>query len=209
MHYLAGLLIAVSVLLSGPQAFAYDSKNGLAAVSFYDDPQQKVYYTDYINSPNSMKLISSAAGTASMDNTKITTVFGDIKIASRDKFIIDNKTTHRLEFEELADGFNISGAFIVRNKSNNKELGSNSNVRVLHFNSDTNKVTFENKTYNKKNLILTTMNGAAISVDKYTDGPDSDWDGYRITLRQDKYEFTTTINMPDGISCQFGLAGRK
>ena len=208
MHYLAGLLIAVSVLLSGTQAFAYDNKNGHAALSFYDDPQQKVYYIDSINSPNSMKLLSSAAGNASMDNTKIATVFGDIKIASREKFIIDNKTTHRLEFEELADGFNISGAFIVRNKSNNKELGSNSNVRVLHFNSDTNKVTFENKTYNKRSLIITTMNGAIISVDKYTDGVDSVFDGYRITLRQDKYEFTTTMSI-EGIWCQFGLAGRK
>ena len=206
MHYLAGLLIAVSVLLSGTQAFAYDNKDGLAAVSYYDDPQQNVYYVDSICTLNSDKIIS-AYKYENMDNTKITTAFGDIKIASLEKFIIDNKTAHRLEFELLNNNFVLSGAFIVKSKNNNKIIGSNSNIRTMYFNSDTNKITFENKTYNKKDLVITTINGTTITVDEHDEEGCA---GYKIALQQGKYACTTIMNGPDtAIWFQFGLAGRK
>ncbi len=219
MRYLTGLLIAVFVVLSGTLAFAYNNKYGLAEVTFYYDGKKDKLYSDTFGFNDSFgkdnpifvtyRVFDKRIGEEtikgtflshekSQGNAKITTAFGDIKIASKHKIIFDNDTPNRLEFEGVYNSNNavnkklngknyvkISGKFLLKDKKTNTYIQKESMQRIIIiFGSDT--IEYGSSTYNKKDIILSTMNGATISVE------DDD-----IFLLKGKYKFKFNLNPVD------------
>lgn len=211
MKYLSGLLVAVFVILSGTLSFAADKKDGAAVVTLYDDPQKTEYCTNDIYATNGYRTINCGGVETTMDNAKISSVFGDITIADTDRLILNNETPNRLTFfirfrPATEEGtLVISGAFILKNKKSNKIIGDNSNIRYLYFNNDgTVELSNDNNKYKINNLIITTMDGSAVSIANNKNTP-----LYTIAIRKGQYELKTNIGLEEKIRCHFGLAGHK
>ncbi len=180
MRYLAMLFITSFVLFSGQQAVAYDNKDGEAVITFFSDAQGKKYYSYefgctgverglifYITYPD----VTNGRILNDMDSAKISTLFGDIKIASKHKLILNNETPDRLAFtlglfgEDNEKEIYLHGAFIIKDK-NNKIIGKYHN-KLLCYSFDKNTLEIcgeETKIYNPMEVILTTTDGAVISI---------------------------------------------
>ena len=211
MRNLAGLFVSVFILLSGIPVFAADGKDGAAVVTLYNDPQQTKYYVNDIYSTDRNRGVHCGVDT-NMDNVKISSVFGDITLAGTYSIILNNETLNRLSFE-LLGGKNegvllLRSAFILKNKKNNKRLNKKTNNNYLAFNGNKvelvefkgNSVQSNSHTYNRKDVIITTMDGTPVSIDGNFD--------YKITLQKENYKFTANISY-ESLRCHFGLAGQK
>lgn len=214
MRYLLGLIAAAFILFSGTMAFSSGNKDGAAVVTFFDDPRQVKYYINDINSSNGSRSINCGVADTTMDNVKINSVFGDIKIASHYTLILNNKTTDRLVFDILWNNNNkcdliIKGAFILKDKKSNKIIGDKSNVRTLRFSLNDNKVKFENSTYNRKDLAINTMDGATVSIDGYYKQPNPGGEICTIAIHKGKYECKTVFYDGAGLNLHFGLTGQS
>lgn len=224
MHYLAGLLIAASVLLGGTQAFAFDTKDGAAVVTLYNDPQKTIHYINLIDCTRSERILgfhtkgSQDSVFTTMDNVKIRTFFGELKVASRNILIINNETVNRLEFSigegNMHQGFYneghliLNGSFIVKDLRTGNTLGKNSNIRVLNFDQDC-TIYFDNKKYSKNDVVVALADGTPINVER-----DKELDCYKITIQQGQNVFAAYIDFEEddwgkAIKCSFGLAGQN
>ena len=229
MNYLAGLLVAVSILLSGTQAFAYDTKDGKAVVTFYDDEiKDKLYSAEfgyvnpYDNESNlddptvyfryeTGEYIKSVMSDA--DGAKISTGVGDIKISSIHKLILDNETPNRIEFHGvyncksrankklLGKSFvSISGHLTIKDKKTNTKLPTNygsyiPSHELLFIVFGTNTIDYCGKSYNRKDIVISTMNGVIISVENDA-----------IFLQKGKYKFKFYLNP---VYCYSGTVNTK
>ncbi len=213
MRYLTGLLIAVFVVLSGTLAFAYNNKDGKAEVTYYyDGKKDKLYSHEFRfdkDRGNELFFVyyvfdkrigeeTTKGMFLSLEDAKITTAFGDIKIVSKHKIVFDNDTPNKLKFEGVYNSNNvvnkklngknyvqISGKFLLKDKKTNTYIQKESMQSIIIiFGSDT--IEYGSSTYNKKDIILSTMNGATISVE------DDD-----IFLLKGKYKFKFNLNPVD------------
>ena len=192
MRYLAMLFIASFLLFNGQQAFAYDNKDGEAVITFYGDTQGRKYYSSefgctdverglifYITYPelNNGRIIND------MDSVKISIPFGDIKIASKHKVILNNETSDRLAFtlglngEDNENEICLHGSFIITDKITGSTKKYSNALLCYSFNDNSIELNNDKK-YQKGDIVITTTNGTMISLD-----------ASGVTLYKDDYKF--------------------
>ncbi len=197
MRYLAALFITSFMIFSGQNAFAYDNKDGNAVITFYGDTQGKKYYSSefgctgverglvfYINYPD----VTNGRIINDMDSVKISIPFGDIKIASKHKVILNNESPERISFtlglfgEDDGDGIGIDGSFIIIDKINGLAKKYSNALLYYSFNDNSLKVNSDKK-YKKGDIVITTINGTIISIDNGG-----------VILQKDNYKFSFGLN---------------